>query len=93
VATFEKILEATEKLQTAIDSFIEETGWNEAGVLTSWIMVGHQAKWEGTELVDTYPIWFKGGQQSKHINLGLLNTALDQIDDPDGYERLDDQDD
>jgi hypothetical protein len=93
VATIHQIVEATKKLQSAIDAFIEETGWNDAGVLTSWVMVGHQARWEGEDLIDTYPIWFKDAQQSRHITAGLLSTALDQIDDPDGYRRLDDEDD
>jgi len=93
MATVQQILQATKKLQEAIDAFIAETGWNEAGVLTSWIMVGHQSRWEGEDLIDTYPIWFKDGQQSRHINVGLLSTALDQVDDPDGYERIDDEDD
>lgn len=93
MATAKEIVEATKKLQAAIDFFIEEVGWNRSGVLTSWVMVGHQTKWEGGDLIDTYPIWFKDGQQSKHISLGLLSTALDQLDDPDGYERLDDASD
>lgn len=88
--TEDPIKAATKKLDKAIETFMEDTGWNKHGILASWILAGHQVSFDdGGDELGTYPIWFKGGSQPHHINIGLLNTALDALKE-DRMRRLSD---
>lgn len=91
MATQEQIKEAHKKLDAAIENFIQECEWGKAGVLTSWVIVGHQVAYDNDgDLVDTYPIWYRGAQQSHHVNLGLLNAGIDAVSS--NFTRVDDED-
>jgi hypothetical protein len=69
---------AQAELDAAIDKFMVTSGFADAGVLTAYMLVCHQTKWdEDGDAVDTYPLIYKGGLQSRHINIGLLEVARD----------------
>lgn len=79
---------AQEKLDAAVEEFIRDTGWNSSGVLTSWIIVGHQMNYdEDGDEIGAYPIVFKNGVQAHHINVGLLGVGL-KILEGDRYQRM-----
>jgi hypothetical protein len=65
------------KLDAAVEEFLRETEWNEAGVLTGWVLVGAQmgvdSVGDGTSV---YPVIYMGGQQAPHVTIGLLSMGL-----------------
>jgi hypothetical protein len=69
------------ELDEAVDAFIRDTGWNEAGALTSWVLVGHQMRFDvDGEIISTYPMVYKGGSLPDHVAMGLIEVLRAQTE-------------
>lgn len=89
----ERVEAARKKLEAAVDAYFEESGWNDAGVLTSWMFIGHQLSYDDSGgMEDTYAMMYKGGQASEHVALGLLGSAKRKIDSTPWVRREGDED-
>lgn len=71
---------AQARLDDAVRRFIGEVGWTQAGVLTTYVMVLHQASFDsqGND-TSSYAAVHLGGSQPDHSALGLLDIARDKI--------------
>lgn len=68
-------------IDEAVETFIRESGWNESGALTAWVLIGHQVSFDDSgDTVDTYPTIIKGGSQPDHIVIGLLQMFISQME-------------
>ena len=87
MADTEQERQAQHALDEAVDTFMRESGWAESGVLTAWVLVGHQAGFDDGEETVTYPIVYSRGAVPDHVALGLLDIARDAIHGCSRYRR------
>lgn len=72
---------AQRQLDDAVNTFMASVGWNE-GVMTSWVLVGHHASFDGDgEPLSSYPMVYMGGTQPDHVAEGLLRRGLKILND------------
>lgn len=80
MATDATLAAAQRKLDAAVEEYLTATGWSKSGVLTAWVLVGHQhGVGDDGDITTCVPIVYMNGTQPDHVALGLLQIAADTI--------------